>query len=136
MLITIMSTIVLSLLFLQYMWEKFTIHKFNIPGPRPLFLFGNGIMMLIYQVHNALLKCYLDYGDVCLIWLGITPFVLVHNPEYAKEILQTQSHKYRKGMFADIMKPLVGVGLLTSEGETWKLHHKHCNIYKLLIIQG
>src|SRR5690242_5120108 len=45
----------------------------------------------------------------------------------AKQILQTDASSYHKGFFADIVKPLMGQGLLTSEGDTWKLHHKLAN---------
>ncbi len=31
---------------------------------------------------------------------------------------------FKERMFADVMRPLVGVGLLTSEGELWKEHRR------------
>ena len=42
-----------------------------------------------------------------------------------------------QGVFADIMRPLVGEGLLTSEGDTWKLHHKLAlSSFQVIVVSG
>jgi hypothetical protein len=50
-----------------------------------------------------------------------------HLKELIKNVLQSKSSSFRKGFFSDIVKPLMGDGLLTSEGEMWKLHHRLAN---------
>jgi hypothetical protein len=53
-----------------------------------------------------------------MVWLGISPFVVVHDLQMVKEVLHspTSAKNYEKGMFAEIMRPLLGQGLLLSEG--------------------
>jgi hypothetical protein len=52
------------------------------------------------------------------VWLGVSPFVVVHDLQLVKEVLHspTSAKNYEKGMFAEIMRPLLGQGLLLSEG--------------------
>jgi cytochrome P450 len=59
-----------------------------------------------------------------LFWLGTTPFLLVHKPSVAREILQSKAREFRKGVFASSMRPLMGQGLLLIDGERWKVHHR------------
>ncbi len=42
------------------------------------------------------------------------------HPEYARYILQDNSKNYHKSLAYDVLKVLLGNGLLTSEGEFWK----------------
>lgn len=57
----------------------------------------------------------------------ISPIYILTLLEMIKNVLQTNSSSFQKGFFSDIVKPLMGDGLLTSEGEMWKLHHKLAN---------
>jgi len=96
----------------------------SIPGPSPLPIIGNALPLLFTGAHSFVKDLANKYGDVFVIWLGARPFVVVNEEELIKDVLQTKNAQFRKGSFADIMRPLLGVGLLTSEGETWKVHHK------------
>lgn len=58
-------------------------------------------------------------GDVTRIQL-IGEMVLLNRPELVKHVLQDNHLNYRKGFMYRAMKPLVGEGLLTSEGDFWK----------------
>jgi cytochrome P450 len=72
-----------------------------------------------------------------LVWLATKPFIVIHDKEAIKKVLLNSSKfpkeqdnnadsrsLFEKGVFANIMKPLVGNGLLTSEGNVWRIHHK------------
>ena len=50
-------------------------------------------------------------------------FVLLRDTEYIKKFLQNQSY-YEKAIFARVLSPLLGTGLVLAEGETWKRHRK------------
>ena len=51
------------------------------------------------------------------------PFIILQDPKYIKEFLQKQ-HNYKKMHFIDVLRPLVGKGLVSAEGDTWKRHRK------------
>jgi len=104
----------------------------RIPGPTPLPFVGNALPLLWTQVHHYLMNLASQYGQILLLWLGFRPFVIVADKEAIRSIFVRTSHatdnegnvSYPKGFFADVMRPLVGNGLLTSEGSVWKVHHK------------
>ncbi|KAL6062565.1 hypothetical protein QOT17_012160 [Balamuthia mandrillaris] len=94
--------------------------KALLGGPPPLPLLGNvGLVFshggpsfmhcLFHQVAQA-------YGGMFLVWLGVKPFVVVNEPELVKQIFMPKHFKtFKKGMFSEIMRPLLGDGLLLSE---------------------
>ncbi len=58
-------------------------------------------------------------GDVVRLRLGRDVYLLNH-PDHAQRVLHDNHVNYRKSFFYQRMRPLVGDGLLTSEGEVWK----------------
>lgn len=46
--------------------------------------------------------------------------VLLHHPDLIEEVLVTQQRNFAKGRFYRLLGPLLGEGLLTSEGEFWR----------------
>jgi cytochrome P450 len=111
----------------------------NITGPHPIPVIGNALPLAFKPVHYALAEITRQWGSIFLMWLGAKPIIILNEPgtfwfswlliilELIKNVLQTNSASFRKGFFSDIVKPLMGDGLLTSEGEMWKLHHKLAN---------
>ena len=60
-----------------------------------------------------------QYGDVVLFETGPWSIYFVNHPDYIKHILQDNYKNYRRSVFFDLLKPLVGQGMLTSEGKLW-----------------
>ncbi|MGA9522293.1 MAG: cytochrome P450, partial [Myxococcaceae bacterium] len=60
-----------------------------------------------------------EYGDVVRLNLIETVHLLNH-PDHVKHVLQDNHLNYEKGFGYARMEPLVGKGLLTSEGDFWK----------------
>lgn len=58
-------------------------------------------------------------GDVVPVRL-VTRGFLVNHPDYVKHVLQDNHTNYRKGPLYPRLEPVVGEGLLTSEGELWR----------------
>jgi cytochrome P450 len=52
--------------------------------------------------------------------VGNRHFNLVANPEYARHVLITNAANYQKGWVHDKLKPLIGEGIFTSNGEVWR----------------
>jgi cytochrome P450 len=67
---------------------------------------------------NFLLNAAIRYGPVVRLDLASRSTYLVSHPEGVKYVLQDNNRNYRKGY--DQAKPLMGEGLVTSEGEFWR----------------
>jgi cytochrome P450 len=73
---------------------------------------------LLYQLSG-------QYGNVVLVRLGRRPKFLVSGAVGAEHVLQSNQHNYQGFSYShDTLRPLLGNGLLTSEGETWLKHRR------------
>src|ERR1043165_9164499 len=61
-----------------------------------------------------------DYGDVVHFTFGPQHLYFFNHPDAIREILVVQQRSFHKGRALQRTKPILGEGLLTSEGE----HHK------------
>jgi cytochrome P450 len=59
-----------------------------------------------------------DYGDVAMLDFGLQQFLLVSHPDGLKHVLHDNLRNYVKCY--DVVKPLLGQGLVTSEGDLWR----------------
>src|SRR5258706_11653747 len=87
------------------------------PGPRGLELLGT---LQALRENHALeyLRLFKKYGDVVFLPL-VNRYVFFH-PQHIQHILVDHSARYVKGKDFAILRRLLGDGLVTSEGETWK----------------
>jgi len=62
-----------------------------------------------------------EYGDVARMeaWPLFTVHLLTH-PDHIKHVLQDNNRNYWKGALIGRVKPLIGEGLFTSEGDFWR----------------
>ena len=61
-----------------------------------------------------------EYGDIVNLRLGnLTTYVLV-NPEHIDYVLRSHADNFMKDKLTRWLIPLVGEGLLTSEGDFWR----------------
>jgi cytochrome P450 len=64
------------------------------------------------------LQSALTYGDVVRIDMGPRRMFLVSHPDQVKYVLQDNNKNYVKGY--EMVKPLMGEGLVTSDGDLWR----------------
>ena len=64
------------------------------------------------------LQSALTYGDVVRIDMGPRRMFLVSHPDLVKYVLQDNNKNYVKGY--EMVKPLMGEGLVTSDGDLWR----------------
>lgn len=97
-----------------------TAKKSQPPFPKEKhWLFGSGYLLRERTFDQV--KFFLDkYGDIVSLSLPINKVVIAANPEYAKHVLLDNNKNYRKSLAYDILKVLLGNGLLTSEGDFWR----------------
>lgn len=95
-----------------------------IPGPKGLPVLGSAIAMrrdLLSFMHRGLL----EYGDVVRASAGSGRFRVdvfgVFHPDGVQQVLASNADNYSKGddVYGEL-RNLLGNGLLTSEGDTWK----------------
>ena len=89
------------------------------PGPRGNFLLGNTLPYIRDQLGFAA-RAVEQYGDMVRLRLGnLTTYILV-NPEHIEYVLRTHADNFMKDKMTRWLMPLVGEGLLTSEGGFWR----------------
>ena len=69
---------------------------------------------------KPLYKWFLEYGGVFRLAFGPKCFVVVSDPIVARHILKENAFNYDKGVLAEILKPIMGKGLIPADLETWK----------------
>jgi cytochrome P450 len=93
-------------------------HRFP-PGPRGGPVLGNSFAYLRDPL-GYLAAAVAAHGDIVKLTLGnLTTYVLV-NPEHIDYVLRSHADNFMKDRMTRWLIPLVGEGLLTSEGAVWR----------------
>ncbi len=82
------------------------------------FLFGKAFEFRSNPI-DFLEKTAQDYPSIARFRFAHLPMVLLTEPDTVKHILQTNNKNYAKGIEYEHLKPVLGEGLLTSEGDFW-----------------
>jgi cytochrome P450 len=64
-------------------------------------------------------SCAHDYGDVVPMRFGPRCALLLYHPDAIEEVLVTRNRDFVKSPGARLLQPLLGEGLLLSEGSAW-----------------
>jgi hypothetical protein len=67
---------------------------------------------------------YKKYGPVFKLAFGPKSFIVVSDPVMAKHILKENPTNYDKGILAEILKPVMGKGLIPADPATWKIRRR------------
>lgn len=73
---------------------------------------------------KALYNMFLDSGGVFRLSFGPKCFIVVSDPLVARHLLKDNYDNYDKGVLAEILKPIMGKGLIPADLETWKVRRK------------
>lgn len=70
---------------------------------------------------HFIMRVTAQYGDIVRYSADGWPATLINHPDYIKHVLQDNHRNYTKEGTPDFMmlKPMLGEGILTSEGESW-----------------
>jgi cytochrome P450 len=95
-----------------------------IAGPRP-----RSSAAIIAALARSPLDTYVGlaarYGDTIRVPLGPrSAWFLLSRPEHAEHVLAGRQDNYVKAFTYKPLRALIGDGLLTSEGETWRQHRR------------
>src|SRR5438128_3388168 len=61
-----------------------------------------------------------EHGDIVELPVGTWRYVLLNHPDYIRDVLVSESHRFTKGPALQRAKTAFGDGLLTSEGDFHK----------------
>ncbi|MFO0910806.1 MAG: cytochrome P450 [Isosphaeraceae bacterium] len=93
------------------------------PGPRGRLILGH-TFDYIRDPLAFLTRCARDHGDIVRLRLGTSTAYLVSHPDLISEVLRTHATEVIKDELTRLLIPLVGHGLLTSEGDFWRRQRK------------
>jgi cytochrome P450 len=88
------------------------------PGPKGTLIGGN-IRQVGPRRVDFFLKLAQTYGPVASFRIGRRRLFLVSDPDLIEQVLVTDARHYIKHFGARVFKPVLGNGLVTSEGDFW-----------------
>lgn len=89
-----------------------------IPGPKQNIFLGKALEFRTDPI-RFMFKMAEEFPAIVRFRFAYFQMVLLTDPEGIKHVLQTNNKNYRKGIEYEHLKPVLGEGLLTSEGEFW-----------------
>jgi len=90
--------------------------------PRALPLLGHALHLL--RTPFSFLATARSLGDVVEIRIGPRPAYLINDPELIRRVLVGEIKKYSKGVQFEKMRPILGNGLVTAEGQEHLRHRR------------
>jgi cytochrome P450 len=100
-----------------------SIHSGLPPGPKGTLVGGN-IRQFRAGILNFLLQTARDYGPLASFRVGPRQVFLASGPDLIEQVLVTDAQHYIKHFGARAFKPVLGNGLITSEGPFWHRQRK------------
>lgn len=94
----------------------------SVPAVPGLPLLGN--LLAFRRDRLALQDTAARLGPIARVMLGHLPIYVVTDAELAHEVLVARAASFKKSAGLQFLRPLLGDGLLTAEGDTHKRHRK------------
>lgn len=95
----------------------------DLPAPRGLPLVGN-LHQLAADPLAFATRTAREHGDLARFQVGSKTVLLVTHPEAVEQVLVTHRAATRKDPITASLSEVLGEGLLTAEGETWRAHRR------------
>jgi cytochrome P450 len=92
-------------------------------GPRARFLFGHLAEFRAGRL-DFFTRCARDYGDVVPLNLLGKRVILLNHPDLIEQVLVTHAKNFVKHFGLRLYMPILGNGLVTSEGDFWRRQRK------------
>src|SRR5579859_5332266 len=89
------------------------------PGP-PLRESPRWLSHIHRDVLGAFDEIAARYGDIAMVRLGPRRMIVFRDAEAARHILVTAQNQYPKAENFKLLRTVLGLGLVTSEGEVWR----------------
>ncbi|MEQ8787280.1 MAG: cytochrome P450 [Pirellulaceae bacterium] len=93
-------------------------HSTQLPGPQGNWLTGN-VAELKRDRLAFFTRCAREFGDASTFRLGPHRLVMAAHPDDIERVLVTENRKFQKHYVLHLLRPMLGNGLLLSEGKFW-----------------
>jgi cytochrome P450 len=90
----------------------------TLPGPKGGYFTGSVTHFRRDQL-GFYEACARQYGDIVATKMGPYRIVMIYHPDAIEELLVTRARDFIKSPGVQLLRPLLGDGLLLSEGDTW-----------------
>jgi cytochrome P450 len=94
------------------------------PGPKGRFLVGNALDFSRGDWLDFFVRCAREHGDVVFFRFLNVPMCLLTHPDDIEDVLVKNSSNFAKSRNYHALKPILGNGLLLSEGAFWQKQRK------------
>jgi cytochrome P450 len=95
--------------------------QLNVPdGPKGLLSSPKRFLDYCRNPLDYLTRIARQYGDVVLLPTFGMRFYMFNHPDQIEEILRHKHRFFKKDFYIESLRPLLGSGLLTSDGEAWR----------------
>ncbi|MCC7085388.1 MAG: cytochrome P450 [Pirellulales bacterium] len=88
------------------------------PGPKGHWVVGN-LPEFRRDLLGFFTHCARTYGDLVALKLGPRLVHLASHPDFVEQVLVTENRRFGKSYVFELLRPVLGNGLLNSEGEFW-----------------
>jgi cytochrome P450 len=88
------------------------------PGPPGQWLLGN-LADFRRDMLGFFARCAHNYGDLVSVRLGPRKIHLAYHPDFVEQVLVTENRKFGKSYVFELLRPMLGNGLVNSEGQFW-----------------
>uniref|UniRef100_A0A7S1FP19 Cytochrome P450 n=1 Tax=Corethron hystrix TaxID=216773 RepID=A0A7S1FP19_9STRA len=79
---------------------------------------ADGTMFIGLERYNK------QYGSPYKLCFGPKSFLVISDPVQARHVLRDENVKYDKGILAEILKPIMGKGLIPADPVTWNIRRR------------
>ncbi len=93
------------------------------PGPKGRFPLGHTLEYMRDPL-GFMARCARDHGDVVRLRLGFSTYFVLFHPDLVEVALRSHASGVIKDKLTRMLTPVVGQGLLTSEGAFWRRQRK------------
>ncbi len=88
--------------------NKSKIAEFNgISGPSPSFPLGNLLSFVGENPWETIAGFSINYGEICLVWFGSSPHLIINSPDLFREVLETNWTDYYKDSPKKALEPVI-----------------------------
>ncbi|XP_044739731.1 cytochrome P450 4c21-like [Chrysoperla carnea] len=94
----------------------------KIPGPPAYPVIGNGLLLRgsHEEISNVMVKIFTKYNQLCRLWLGPVPIVIVSEPKIIQEVLNNQNALEKGWIMKLITKIIARNSLIIARVPQWK----------------
>lgn len=95
----------------------------DLPSPKGQFLVGHTLQYMRDPL-EFMTRITREHGDMVRLQLADTTAVHLANPRDISEVLRGHPHDFIKDRLTKILEPVLGWGLVTSDGDLWRRQRK------------